>query len=355
MKNDLRFLDVSGVGNSGKSAVVDLLREIDGFYVPHFQFEFDLLRVPGGLLDLRRAVTEDWSPVRSHAAIDRFRRKMRTMGLDPRPWDLRGLLASSGQRYAGHFGSAYFDAFNQLLEDLIVASYRSEWPYEDLEFNGFKRTAFRVARRLGMRDRVLHNVLLVDGSRFDVQAAKALRALYQPRIAEADHTVILNNGIEPFNPAPGLDMLGPSARQIVVLRDPRDIFVSGQNHAKGALTKLQAPDNDGLNKGFLATDDVTLFCRRMALHLTNLPNDDDPRILKVWFEDLVTKPDETNHRIARFLGFDQTAHTRKNKFLKPNISARMVGIAHEMTDQTPIKHIATELASYLYPGFNSAT
>ena len=41
----MRYIDVSGVGNSGKSAVVDLLREVDEIYVPDFQFEFDLIPI----------------------------------------------------------------------------------------------------------------------------------------------------------------------------------------------------------------------------------------------------------------------------------------------------------------------
>ena len=39
----MNFIDVSGVGNSGKSAVVDLLRELSHFYVPEYWFEFDFI------------------------------------------------------------------------------------------------------------------------------------------------------------------------------------------------------------------------------------------------------------------------------------------------------------------------
>ena len=52
MARMLRFVDVSGVGNSGKSAASDILREFDRFWVPPFDFEFDLIRGPGGLLEL---------------------------------------------------------------------------------------------------------------------------------------------------------------------------------------------------------------------------------------------------------------------------------------------------------------
>lgn len=48
----MNFIDVYGVGNSGKGALVDLLRELDGIYVPEWSFEFDMIRLPVGLLDI---------------------------------------------------------------------------------------------------------------------------------------------------------------------------------------------------------------------------------------------------------------------------------------------------------------
>lgn len=83
---NLAFIDVSGVGNSGKSTAADLLREIDGLFVPHFQFEFDFLPVRGGLIDLRHALLEDWSPIRSHAGIIAFLDAASRMGRNPRAW-----------------------------------------------------------------------------------------------------------------------------------------------------------------------------------------------------------------------------------------------------------------------------
>ena len=56
----MNFIDVAGTGNSGKGAFVDLLREFDDFFVPEWFFEFDLIRIPGGLLDFRHCLVEIW-------------------------------------------------------------------------------------------------------------------------------------------------------------------------------------------------------------------------------------------------------------------------------------------------------
>ena len=46
-----KIVDISGYGHSGKGAVCDILKEFDGFYVSHYNFEFNLLRVQDGLID----------------------------------------------------------------------------------------------------------------------------------------------------------------------------------------------------------------------------------------------------------------------------------------------------------------
>ena len=69
----LRYLDLSGYAFTGKHAVIDLVREFAGYTVAHFQFEFNLLRIQGGIRDLETALSDDWSPIRSDAAVRRFR------------------------------------------------------------------------------------------------------------------------------------------------------------------------------------------------------------------------------------------------------------------------------------------
>lgn len=51
-----RFLDLSSYGFSGKHAVINLAREFKGYHVPHFKFEFNLIRIQGGIRDLKNAL-----------------------------------------------------------------------------------------------------------------------------------------------------------------------------------------------------------------------------------------------------------------------------------------------------------
>ena len=344
------FIDISGVGNSGKSAVVDLLREVDGLFAPEYWFEFDFIRVPGGLLDLRHCLLEDWSPIRSHAAYYAFVDVLHKMGCDPAPWDLLGLLQSTSQRYDGRFRGQFRKLSLEFLEQFKVGSYKAEWPYDSLKEGSFTRFSRKILRRLGLRKHLVRDVLLVDGKDFDNAARAYLEKLYGLIVPSDCDGIVLNNGFEPFNPAPGLDML--AARQIVVTRDPRDVYVSGLNHHNVSRedANLLSFDNDGMNKSFLAADDLALFVKRYRLYQEKVFSGSRPDVLHVAFERLITDPRPYTKRILEFLEIDPSRHTKANQFFVPARSARNVGIWEHYSRQDEIRYIESELSAYLFHG-----
>lgn len=344
----LCFVDVSGVGNSGKSAAVDLLREIDGLWAPEYSFEFDLPRVPGGLIDLRTNLVTDWSPVRSHAAVHAFRDVVHKMGRDPAWWDIWGLMQSTSQRYDRRFRGQFIELSERFLQSLVVGSYRAEWPYSDLAEQPLLRLGRKILRRAGLRRQLAREVLLVDGAKFDQRAAAYLETLYRSIVSPQTELVVMNNAFEPFNPVPFLDMLAGS-KQIVVTRDPRDMYVSGLNAHKVDKRDrgLLAFDNDGMNKSFLATDDLSMFVKRYRLYHTNLYRGPDPRVLRLRFEDLVADYERTVQRVLDFLGVAPTQHARPKSAFDPQRSAANIGIWRRYSGGAELRHIEAELGEYL--------
>ena len=343
----MKFFDVSGVGNSGKSAVVDILREVEGLFVPEYWFEFDFIRVRGGLLDLRHCLLEDWSPVRSHAAYFSFVDVVNKMGLDPAPWDLVGLLLSTSQRYDRRFKGQFRKLSLEFLEQFKVGSYRAEWPYDGLKENPLSRFIKKILRRIGLRKNLARDVLLLDGNNFDVAARDYLEKLYGLIVSSDCDGIVLNNGFEPFNPALGLDMLG--ARQIVVTRDPRDVYVSGLNHhnVSSEDANLLSFDNDGINKSFLATDDLALFVKRYRLYQEKVFSGIRPDVLHVPFERLTTESKLYTAKILEFLEIDSARHTRRHLFFDPARSAKNVGLWKSYSRQDEIRYIESQLGIYL--------
>jgi len=342
------FLDVSGVGNSGKSAVVDVLREFEAIWAPEFSFEFDLLRAPGGLIELKTWLCDDWSPVRSHAAMRAFEEVIERMGVDPAWWNLPALLRSSSHRYDRRFQGHFLPLSRRFATSFIVGRYCAEWSYDTLRESDVVRFVRKVLRRLGLRRAILREVLLVDGADFAERTTRYLRELFAHAVPRDVAFIVLNNGLEPFNPVPALDMIR-GARQLVVTRDPRDVYVSGQNlHSAAPQDRaLLASDNDGLNKSFLATDDLELFVRRYRLYHQKLYRGSDSRVLHLRFEDLVCQYETTLARIMQFVGVPPERHLRRQQCFSPVRSRANVGLWRRYGRAAEIDYIERELRPHL--------
>jgi hypothetical protein len=345
----MQFIDVSGVGNSGKSAVVDLLREIDGIYVPEYWFEFDLIRVPGGLLDLRHCLLEDWSPIRAHAAYFEFIDVVKKMGCNPSLFNLLGLIQSTSQRYDGRFDGKFQSISFDFIEQFKVGSYWAEWPYDRLRENDLIRFLKKILARILPRKLLSREVLLIEGRDFDCAARAYLERLYGLIVPKDCLSVVLNNGIEPFNPIPGLTML--NARQIVVTRDPRDVYVSGLNdhNVDKEDIDLLSSDNDGMNKSFLATDDLEMFVKRFRLYREKVFCGSRSDVLQISFESLMLEPKNSTKKVLDFLGIDRHRHHRSNTFFIPSDSIKNVGLWRQYSRKDEIDYIETNLREFLIP------
>jgi len=348
VRQNFRYIDVSGVGNSGKSAVVDLLREVDGIYVPEYWFEFDIIRIPNGLLDLRHRLVSDWSPIRAHYAVHAFLDTVEMLGRNPEWWDLVGLSRSTA-RYDRRFAGEFTRCSRDFALSFVRARYFAEW-YDDPHEARLVHLWRKVLRKLGMRMRLRREVMIADGDQFDAKARNYLDGLYAGIVAPGTDRVILNNGLEPYNPVPGLDMLA-GAHQIVVTRDPRDVYVSGLNHHRVAAADraFLASDNDGLNKGFLATDDLAIFVERFRTYHRHLYAGNDPRILRLRFEDFLLDHEIARARAFAFLGLDPKRHARAGQHLQPAVSAKNVGLWKHYSRRDEIEYIADALPELLYP------
>jgi len=341
-------VDVSGVGNSGKSVITDLLREVDIVYSPEYAFEFDLIRVPGGLLDFRYCLKTDWSPIRSHAAYFQFLDVVNKMGGDPAWWNILGLFGVTSQRYDRRFKQQFFDLSNEFANSFVAGTYQAEWPYDGLRIPGWKRLRRKLLGRMNLRRWTTSNVMLMDGKDFDVRALAFMSKLFHQIVDPHDEYVVLNNGFEPFNPIPGLDMLEGS-RQIVVIRDPRDCFVSGLNlHNVGSADKnLLSFDNDGMNKSFLATDNLQMFVRRFRLYNEQVYSGNDHRILCLRFEDLVHDYEKCIMRIFDFLELKSENHREKLRYFDPEQSKKNIGLWRKYSLKDEIKFIQEQLPEFL--------
>ncbi|HWA24554.1 MAG TPA: sulfotransferase [Lacunisphaera sp.] len=323
-----RFLDLSGYGFSGKHAVIDLMREMQGFHVENFQFEFLLIRIQGGLLDLRAALVEDWSPIRSDAAIRRFRRLVRRMATkaewtDPRTW-----FQALGTNYDQHYNNRFTPLSEAYINQLIEFSWSAAWPYAAAEWSGYEMFYRRLARKLRLPDADAVEMCLAWPQRFDELTRQYLADLLSTNVDPAVEVVVMHNAFEPFNPYRALTLFD-SAKCIIVDRDPRDNYVAGLWYKP-----MRLPVEQFIRR--------YRTYRRVAEHFAR----PSPDVMRVQFEDLVLRYEDTLPKILHFLGVRPERHTAPRKYFIPEASAKNVGIWRNHPDQHEIRRIQEELPEY---------
>ena len=83
---------------------------------------------------------------------------------------------------------------------------------------------------------------------------------------------------------------------------------------------------------------------RKSEHPTN-----SKKVLRVHFEDLIYKYEETVKTIENFVGFDSDKHINKKRRFNPDLSIKNTQLFNGKTDyENEIKIIEKELKEYLY-------
>lgn len=308
------ILDLSGYVYSGKSAISDMLREVDGFSVPASEEEFDLLRVPGGLVDLKGAVL-DWSPSRTNAAFHRFERVARIAG---RVLPFHRKFFENSLAYQARYPD-YFTVLEHFLSGIVLLRWNTPWPYENLTDNVFQTFVRKVTGKFGIIK--LRDFCLLDKENFIKRAREFTNGLLWSGIDRAKFdTVVVHNSLEAFDPARNLDLYG-NAKAIVVDRDPRDIYATAQVITPGLPDRL----NRYLN--ICAGHDIDLFIKRFNIYRSNVRLHQD--VLRIRYEDIVLDYERTTRQILDFLEVDVARHVRRRKSFNPDVSRKNVGMWKE--------------------------
>ena len=336
----LRYLDLSGYAFTGKHAITDLMREFHGYTVAHFQFEFNLLRIQGGIRDLETALVDDWSPIRSDAAIRRFRRlasrlAARNSWSRPSTW-----FEAVGWNYDDYFKGQFSVATEQYLNAIVDSKWRTEWPYPAGEIGTLELFLRKLLQLLRIKSAFDFDYYLAAPEDFLEKTRRYLASLMQAFAEPGMHTVVMNNSFEPFNPSRALRYFD-DARCIVVDRDPRDVFVAQNRYVSPGTNAKPAPYRA------VATS-TEAFVRRFRLwrKVASAASDDPQRVLRLRFEDLVLGYDEPLRRIMSFLGETPATHVRAREYFKPEQSAKNIGLWRSFPDQDAIAHIARELPEF---------
>ena len=181
--------------------------------------------------------------------------------------------------YDDFFKGRFTPATEDYVRGLVEATWRTEWPYPAGEIDALQLLCRKLLQLLRMP--TAFDYMLAGPDDFLAQTREYLANLLEAFAEPGDHTVVMHNSCEPFNPSRALRYFA-DARSIIGGRDPRDSFVAQNFYVAPGSSAKPAP-----YRAVATTPDN--FCRRFRLMrkvAASAPGDPQ-RILSVNFEDVV--------------------------------------------------------------------
>lgn len=314
MNKNFRYLDLSGYSFTGKSAYNNLIAEFEGFNAHAFDFEFDLLRTKDGIVDLYIALVQNWSPIRSSEAIRNFKQIIKAYGGNKSFCDK---FTKIGRHY-DYFFPNFTQVSQQYIDDLIAATWKGQWPFAFEKSSTLKIVLYKIIKKIGYNNIFEEEVFLSSPSKvfFINRTKQYLNEILASNMPSTSRTIVMNNVFEPFNPSLSMQFFD-NVKSIIIDRDPRDIY----------LAALAYENKDG-SKGWRATTgkNVDDFIQRFKSYRMHIVVNEDNNILRLTFEDLILKYEETLNKLFDFLGEDKSIHKYPRKYFNPDVSKKGVGM-----------------------------
>ena len=328
----MEVISVSGIGSTGSGAVEALLQEYEDVQ-GGMKDEFDLIYRPDGILDLEYHLCQ--APERffsSDVAISRFVHFLELSHKEPHGY------------YNNWTNFKFYEISMKYVESIIQVKWHGYWGIDEFSSNNFWRTVkYRLFERRFLApiqikkskkinsflDRTMY--LSVEPDDFIDKTKQYLTELFTEMGYDVSKPIFVNQLIAGNDPCAGMQYFD-AAKCIVVDRDPRDIYM--MHHKQWCVICHWCP-----------TDDVEEFvqyyrcCRRKVV--------DDERVLRVQYEDLIYRYDETVKQIEDFLGIKD--HTKKRQVFNPDISINCTQLFLGVGDMKErIKYIEEKLPEYIY-------
>lgn len=327
------IVGVTGLGNTGSMALIDLLKEYDEIYYDEYLGEFSLCYFPDGLIDLEFHLCK--VPFRfqsSDVALERFEKL--TDWLFP----LR-----KGRRH--EYNKELRAITKQYIKDITQIEWNGSWSYRIQDrgrlWSFIQKVLYKSKKYLGdFGEGIYINHIStkmrysVRPERFQEKTRQYISNLISATTNENDKITVLDMAFPGDNPE-GCFHLFENPYAIIVDRDPRDLYVLSKAYIRA----------DSL---WIPTENVEqfIFYYRNMREKSN-PIMDNSRVLRVQYEDLIYNLEFVKQEIESFLGIHK--HVKRNVFFRPDESINNTQLYLTNKElKEDIKRIEEELSQWLY-------
>ena len=341
-----KIIDVSGFGHSGKSAVSEFLSDHEDFFSFPVNIEFELFRVSGGLVDLYYSIYHSWNLIRTRKSIQNFKKLLLRIGTVQHYNSLTSLMKSSGHGYDQYFNNRFIELSELYINKLIVLEQETFWPYEKLYLPEFKLLLEKIRGKF-LKTILTRKIFYTDRNTFLQETSNYIHSLFNEIKDSKASNIVLNNAFEPFNPLPCLEMV-QNSYSIVVDRDPRDVYASLLNPKYRFVPGFENEKIfDEIKRKIVGAANIQEFILRYKTIKKNVQLTENPRLLRLRYEDFVLAHDDTKEKIYQFLKIEHP--TKKNQIrFDPENSKKNIGLWKQYSNMPEIKKISTELSEFCY-------
>lgn len=331
-----RIIVPTGYMGSGSSAITDLIAEYRDCDNKNGVFEYMFLHCPNGLFDLEDKLLRGNNALRSDEAIRTFEKCMKDL-YDRKYW------------WVGNYKKILSENFYKITKEYISAitqfNFDAFWyMHEKTDFKMFLKLCINKLVKILSFNKIKPKKVLkysdgmrmsfVDKDTFYNESSKYIYKVLN-EISKEDN-LILDQLLLPFNLHRVDNYFGQELKVIVVERDPRDVFIL--NKYIWGKRNLRVP----------MPLDVNEFCdfydkMRKSEIITN-----SKKVLRIRFEDLIYKYDETINKIEKFMGFTEKDHIKPLTRFKPELSVKNTQLFNCKEYEREAKIIEKKLKEYLY-------
>tara|TARA_B100001093_G_C26859781_1_gene1029382 strand:- start:199 stop:1212 length:1014 start_codon:yes stop_codon:yes gene_type:complete len=327
-KSQINLIDVSGFNYSGKSAVMDVLREFNKVTVHPKKFEFLLIRMTDGLLDLKKSLLDNWSPIRSDIAIKRFSKLINVLNKDKtsllKP---KSLFEPTGQNYKNIVGEDFKKVSEEYIDNLVKFKVKTFWPFEDFSSDFIKSFYIKFLNAVGKYE---NTQFFAYDHNFVSLTQDYLNKVLSMNLKSNCENLVTSNAIEVFKPSEALELF-PNYKLIIVDRNPIDSFIAYS-------------ENKNFSKKDFEIEAFNFFKRYSFFHeISNKYLKNHEKILIVNFENLIKNYEDTLNQIKNFLNLESEQQEKFSLF-KPLKSK--IGMLNNCKYQDLFNQYSQELEEY---------
>lgn len=322
-----------GFSGTGSSAVCDYLKEFDENVVID-ALEFNIPYIMDGLQDLRYHLHEGgMRDFQCRLAITRYR-------------DLCNSLPLKGFQKAtnGRFRELSKQYIKDLIQFQFVGRDRNTGYFCNLIDKIYKKMGvYRIISKMEkkrnkeIRIYPLKNVAFsVYPENFEEKTRKYISDILTFMGRDKTKNVVLDQPFSGNNPMAAFSFF-ENPKAIVVDRDPRDVYLLTKDFWRpGGFRAIPAGN----------PKEYCLFHRKLRENMPYLCN--DPNVLRIQFEDLIYRYEETTELIRQFCNLGSNKNLKR--YFDPEKSAANTQVYKRYPEFTEdIQYIEKELADYLYP------